>query len=128
MGDRFLYRQGGPCRCRGERPVRWMSGCACFVLRGWRRELFGVVPGVRGEPEDRVQVAGAVSGRGSGGAGGPAEGGRYDIWYGPIRLAGIDHRGRLTRHDRAPPQPVDLMDNAAALPTTPQAQQPQSWT
>lgn len=58
----------------------------------------------------------------------PAEGGRYDIWYGPIRLAGIDHRGRLTRHDRAPPQPVDLMDNAAALPTTPQAQQPQSWT
>ena len=58
----------------------------------------------------------------------PAEGGRYDIWYGPIRLAGIDHRGRLTRHDRAPPKPVDLMDNAAALPTTPQAQQPQSWT
>ena len=34
----------------------------CFVLRGWRRELFGVVPGVRGEPEDRLQVAGAVSG------------------------------------------------------------------
>ncbi len=29
----------------------------------------------------------------------PAEGGRYDIWYGPIRLA-VDHRGRLTRHDR----------------------------
>ena len=38
----------------------------------------------------------------------PAEGGRYDIWYGPIRLAGIDHRGRLTRHDRAPPKPVDF--------------------
>jgi len=61
----------------------------------------------------------------------PVEAGRYDVWYGPIRLAGIDHRGRLTRHDPSPPtppKPVDLMDNASALPTTPQAQQPQSQT
>ena len=34
-------------------------------------------------------------------------------------FAGIDHRGRLTRHDRATPKPVDLMDNAAALPAQP---------
>ena len=55
----------------------------------------------------------------------------WQIWYGPIRIAGIDHRGRLTRHDSAsptPPKPVDLMDNAAAFPTTPQAQQPPSQT
>ena len=40
----------------------WRETCAMAdavrdVLRGWRRELFGVVPGVRGEPEDRLQVA-----------------------------------------------------------------------
>jgi hypothetical protein len=52
----------------------------------------------------------------------------WDIWYGPIRLARIDHRGCLTRHHPTPlasPKPGDLMDNAAAFPTTPQAQQPQ---
>ena len=61
----------------------------------------------------------------------PAEAGRCDIWYGPIRLASIDHRGRLTRHDPTPiarRKPVDLMENASAFPTTPQAQQPQSPT
>ena len=56
---------------------------------------------------------------------------RWAVWYGPIRIASIDHRGRLTRHDPTPPtppKPVDLMDNASALPTTPQAQQPQPQT
>jgi hypothetical protein len=57
----------------------------------------------------------------------PVEAGRWHLWYGPIHLASIDHRGHLTRHQPTPlasPKPVDLMDNAAALPTTPQAQQP----
>jgi hypothetical protein len=26
MGDRFEGSAGGTCRCRGERPVRWMNG------------------------------------------------------------------------------------------------------
>jgi putative transposase len=61
----------------------------------------------------------------------PAEGGHSDIWYGPIRLGSVDDRGRLTRYRPDPAaakKPVDLMESESALPTTPQAQQPQPKT
>jgi putative transposase len=60
----------------------------------------------------------------------PAENGHSDIWYGPIRLASVDHRGRLTHYSPSPKakKPVDLLESESALPTTPQAQQPPSGT
>ena len=56
----------------------------------------------------------------------PAEDGHSNVWYGPIRLASVDHRGRLTRYSPTPKakKPVDLLESESALPTTPQAQQP----
>jgi putative transposase len=81
----------------------------------WRGDLVFLSETLSGEPVGLRRV----------------DNGSWQIWYGPIRIAGIDHRGRLTRHDSAsptPPKPVDLMDNAAAFPTTPQAQQPPSQT
>ena len=56
-----------------------------------------------------------------------AEDGHSDIWYGPIRLASVDHRGRLTRYSPSPKakKPVDLLESESALPTTPQVQQQQ---
>jgi transposase InsO family protein len=58
----------------------------------------------------------------------PLEDGRWRVMYGPIQLGIIDAHGRLrqpTRKRRQRP-PCGFVDNASALPTTPQRQQPQS--
>lgn len=55
-----------------------------------------------------------------------ADGGRWEVRYGPIALGVIDHRGtRLRRQKR---MVAGLVDNPHGLPTTPTTQQPQIQT
>ena len=53
------------------------------------------------------------------------EDGEWRLRFGPVELGFIDRaRRRLHRRPLRPARPVDLLDRAGALPTTPQAQQP----
>ena len=53
------------------------------------------------------------------------EDGEWRVRFGPVELGFIDRaRRRLHRRPLRPARPVDLLDRAGALPTTPQAQQP----
>ncbi len=75
----------------------------------WRGSMIYLSQNLCGEPVGLTAVADGV----------------WQLVYGPIVLGTVDAHGRFRRPKRERPKACGFVDNAVALPTTPQAPQPQ---
>jgi transposase InsO family protein len=109
-----VYRASDRAYPRALREPGYPSDCAVRRVRSngvikWAGDLIFVSEALIGEP---VAVE-------------ETEDGEWRVRYADIELGFIDKSGRLRRRKMARPRACGLVDNAEALPTTPQEQQQQ---